>query len=208
MRHFALFMLVSIGCDTAGTDSGDAAGDDDPYAIPTDYLDQWDVESRGCEGALGYWAFAGKLSGTERWFWFFPEDDPSADCVDTFSLDGEVAATPVDDDPCLSCDRDVTADYELIEKTCNWDGYESLLDNNDENDSVDDETYKLALMFDLDRYDGIEVDVWNFVRDPEARDNYLERDNVKGVWGGADKDAAGHISWANEGMCVEVITEE
>ncbi|MSQ03724.1 MAG: hypothetical protein EXR71_17860 [Myxococcales bacterium] len=214
MRHLSLFLLGSIGCDTAAPDSGDSTADQDPYAIPNDYLEQWDLESLSCDGALGYWAFDGefaddgKLSGAERWFWFFPADDPTADCVDTFTLDGEVAATPVDDDPCLSCDRDVTASYALTEKTCNWDGYESLLDNNDETDTVDDETYKLALMFDLDRYDGIEVDVWDFVQDPESKNNYLQRDNVKGVWSGADKDAAGHISWANEGMCVEIITEE
>lgn len=214
MRCFALASLVClVACDTTATDTAGGDTAEDPYAIPKDYLDEWDVEAVSCpEGALGYWAFEGDiagdaLTGTERWFWFFPDDGSATDCVDTFSLDAEAGTTPVDPDPCYSCDRDFSGKYSLEEKTCSWAGYESLLDGNDDTETIDDEVYRMAVMLDLDRYDPPEADVWTFVQDPEQRSSYPDRGTVKGEWDGADKDADGHIRWTNEGLCVE-ITEE
>jgi len=212
MRLSPLFAVVTLAACATATDSADG-GDtaDDPNAVPADYADVWDTEAVSCpDGALGYWAFEGeidgdRLSGVEKWYWFFPDD--TVDCVDTFSLEGDAEDTPVSDDPCYSCDRDFTAEYKLTGKTCSWAGYESLLDGNDEEDSAEDETYEMALMFDLDRYDPPEADVWSFVRDPEDRRSWMDRETVKGEWAGADKDADGHIRWANEGMCIEIKEE-
>lgn len=213
MRSFSLFALVSLAaCDAAATDTAGGDTAEDPYAIPEDYRDQWDVEAVSCpEGALGYWTFDGEISGgtlegQERWFWFFPDEGDGTDCVDTFDLVAEEKATPVDPDPCYSCDRDFAGTYDLAEKTCNWNGYENLLDN-DDTETVDDESYKIALMFDLDRYDGVETDVWSFIRDPEQVSQYNDRETAKGEWSGADKDADGHLRWTNKGTCVTVTTE-
>jgi hypothetical protein len=216
MRACTLPLLFALAC-TGGTDGEDSAAISEPGAlddIPSDITAGWDVNSVGCpEGATAYWYFEGEITadaeihGTESWYWFFPDDGDATDCVDSFKLDGKEAATPVPDDPCYSCDRDFTADYVLDTMTCNWDGYESLLDNDDQ-DRIEEEEYKLALMFDTDPLSGEEgaVNVWTFFQDDASARAYNDHGVNDGFFEPEDGvDGPGKMSWVAPGaFCVEV----
>lgn len=200
--------------ETAAEDSGPEGA---LAEVPEDLTEGWDIESVSCpQGATAYWFFSGEITsdaeirGTERWFWFFPEDNAAPDCVDSFVIDGKEAATPVPDDPCYSCDRDFTADYVLDSQTCTWDGYESLLDN-DDTDRIDEEEYKLALMLDTDPLGGeaTETNVWTFVRDDASLQSYNDRGVQDGFFVPDDGvDGPGALTWVSrEGLCVEIKEE-
>jgi len=216
MRSLSFSLLLAAACsgEAAGSDTADSGEAGALADVPEDVTAGWDVESVGCpEGATAYWYFEGEITddaeihGTERWFWFFPEDNAQEDCVDKFAIDGNEAATPVPDDPCYSCDRDFTADYVLDSQTCAWDGYESLLDN-DDTDRIDEEEYKLALMFDTDPLGGEEgdVNVWTFFRDDASSRAYNDHGVNDGNFVPEDGvDGPGTMTWVSpEALCIEI----
>jgi hypothetical protein len=209
--------LVLLAACTDGGESGNSDDTGEAGAlsdIPADITAGWDVESVGCpEGATAYWYFEGEITadaeihGTEAWYWFFPDEGDATDCVDRFALDGVEEPTPVPDDPCLSCDRDFTAHYVLDSTECNWDGYESLLDN-DDTDRIEEEEYVLALMFDTDPLGGEEgeVNVWTFFRDDTSNRTYNDHGINDGFFVPDDgMDGPGKMTWvARDGLCIEV----
>lgn len=216
MRVLSFSLLLAAACtgEAAEGDTADSGGTGALADLPEDVTAGWDVESVGCpEGATAYWYFEGEITadaelhGTERWFWFFPEDNSMPDCIDSFDVDGNEAATPVPDDPCYSCDRDFTADYVLDSQTCSWDGYESLLDN-DDTDRIDEEEYTLALMFDTDPLGGEEgdVNVWTFFQDDASNRAYNDHGVNDGFFVPEDGvDGPGQMTWVSrEALCIEI----
>ncbi len=215
----ALFLpLAFVGACTEASESGgseDTGAGGALEAIPEDITAGWDVESVGCPaGATAYLYFEGEITtdaelrGTESWFWFFPDDGDATDCVDSFRLDGEEEPTPVPDDPCYSCDRDFTVDYVLDSMTCAWDGYESLLDNDDQ-DRIEEEEYELALMLDTDPLSGDEgdVNVWTFFQDDSSNRTYHDHGVNEGVFvPEVDVNGHGTLTWVSpEALCVEIV---
>jgi hypothetical protein len=223
----SLPLLVLAACTGAGAGATDSSGDTaenngHPLA-PDKYEDAWDIESTACpdtsdgEGATIYWAFegsisdSGKITGEETWYWFFAADGWDADCADTFDISGKKATNPVSDDPCNSCDRSFTADMTLNEdkRGCTMvDGYESLLDNDDK-DRIDEESYDLALLLDMDPLGGDEgeIQLWSYVQDDQGA-GWIERSIGRGTFApddGEDTMGPGTLSWArSDGMCVHL----
>jgi hypothetical protein len=217
-----VFALALVACGGGKDGGGGAGGGDDtgtanhPIA-PDTYEGDWDIESLGCDDATVYWAFTGsidadgRLAGEETWYWFFAEEGWDADCADTFDLDAVEEPTPIEDDPCLSCDRDFTASYVLNEdkRGCNIDGYESLLDN-DTRDRIDEESYTLAIMLDTNPLGGDEgdVNVWSYAQDDVSETTWNDRGIGLGTFTpetAGDVAGPGTLTWARQdGLCVTI----
>ena len=211
-------ILALLACDAADSaaDSTDSGGE--ASIAPAEYADGWDTDALSCsEGAIAYWAFEGEidasshLTGAETWYWFFPDEGSATDCADTFTLAGDEGESPVPDAPCNSCDRSFTLGYDEDPDrvTCNWDGYENLLDN-DETDRIDEESYTMALMLDTDPLGGDpgDVNVWSWIKDDFSPTQWNDRPLATGSFGGDDVAAEGSLKWAiPDGICVTIKSD-
>jgi hypothetical protein len=210
-----MFFLL-FACTADGSKVPEDTGT--PYAhpiVPEAYRDAWDVDSITCEDVIYYWAFEGSISdtgaitGTESYYWFFSDEGAETDCKDSFSLAGQEESTPISDDPCISCDRDLTATLAMTEATCNWQGYEDLFDNDDE-DRIEEEVYTVALM--LDAFDGVsgelldQLNTWGFFQDDVSSRSWIQRPISVGTYAptGSDVRGAASLTWASDGICVNV----
>jgi hypothetical protein len=213
----ALLSLALLGCaggTGANDDTAKSGSEDEGHPlVPDAYDGLWDIESLGCDDATVYYAFtgaiddAGTLTGEETWYWFFAEEGWDADCADPFVVEAVEEPTPIEDDACLSCDRDFTAVYTLDEdrRTCPLEGYESLFDN-DDRDRIDEEIYTLAVMFDtnpLEAAPGV-MNVWSYAQDDQDADTWIDRGIAAGTLPVEAATAGpGAVTWASpDGLCV------
>lgn len=211
-------LLLLLACNDSDANTKESVVDDYAHPlVPEQYRGLWDEDSYNCEDVVYYWAFegsiddAGQISGTESWYWFFADEGAATDCKDVFTVSGAEATTPVSDDPCFTCDRDMTATWTLTEQNCNWDGYENLFDN-DDTDRIDEEVYQLALMLDADDGSGgllDQMNVWAFVQDDQSSRSWNMRPISVGNYAptGSDTRGAATVDWAiGDGACVDVTS--
>ncbi|MDP2316259.1 MAG: hypothetical protein Q8P41_25395 [Pseudomonadota bacterium] len=220
----AILTLALLACTSSSPGEKDSAAENPatgghPYA-PDQYEDTWDIDSLGCDDATLYWAFDGAiaadgtLSGEETWYWFFSDEGWDTDCADTFDLSAVEEPTPIESDACNSCDRDFTASYVLNEdkRTCPFDGYENLLDNDDV-DRIDAEAYTLAVMLDTNPLgaDPGEVTTWMYAQDDRDEAEWIDRGLSTGTMTPETADdytGPGAIAWARqEGLCITIEEE-
>ncbi len=213
-------LLLLIACtagdaaDSATPIDDTAAGYDHPI-VPEKYRGLWDEDSVSCDDAIFYWAFEGgidadgAITGEEGWYWFFADEGAATDCSDVFEIEGAEQTEPIFEDPCLSCDRDFTASYNLAETGCNWEGYEGLLDN-DSTDRIDEEEYTLAIMHDALDNDSdplSQMNVWSYAQDDRVATDWNDRAISEGTYtpDGSDTRGAATLSWAiGGGVCVTI----
>lgn len=218
LGSMSTFLFLFACTDADGKDAASDTASTEAYAhpiVPEAYRGSWDEDSVSCDDAIYYWAFEGSidadgaLTGSEGWYWFFSDEGAETDCVDMFSVTGEEARTPVGTDPCLSCDRDLTATWTLEETGCNWSGYESMFDN-DDTDRMDEEIYEVAVMLDADNGMGDlleQMNAWTFAQDDQDASSWIQRAISTGTYTptGADLRGAAGVTWEiGSGTCVTI----
>jgi hypothetical protein len=156
---FILALLMTIGCngatddDTVDTDTDTDSDPDYHPLVPEEYRYLWNTE--GCEtdegmGATVYrYATDAQSDGTtfsvtEQWFWFFPEDGWDADCVDTFTMTGDLANFDYGQLGCSGCEEAYSVKRTLTDSKCNM-GYSTLFGYEEPEDITE---FDAILMFD------------------------------------------------------------
>ena len=161
MRNSWLLLAVLglLGCNgSTETDDSDTDTDTDTAPdfhplVPEEYRYLWNTE--GCEtddgmGATVYrYAVDGRSDGekfsvTEQWFWFFPEEGWDADCVDTFTMTGDLASFDYGQLGCSGCEEAYQVTRTLTESNCSI-NYSTLFGYEEPEDIT---VFEGVLMFD------------------------------------------------------------
>lgn len=153
-----LGLAASCGGDEPSVDPTDGGGGGGGCAnnatadVPEAYRCLWEGNYEGCTTSQGrqgrqlYWVIDGqvdadgKITGSERVWWFFPEEWNTDDCVDTLSLDGQEIVTDLERLGCATCEEAYSTVREVQTNNCNL-GYNLLFDE-------DEEGLKQTLLFD------------------------------------------------------------
>ena len=84
------------------------------------------------------------FSATEKWFWFFPEEGWDEDCVDSFTLSGDLATFDYTQLGCSGCEEAYLVKREFSESTCGI-NYSTLFGYEEPEDIT---VFDAVLMFD------------------------------------------------------------
>lgn len=170
-RHLVVLLLLAlapactgssspkVGDDTSG-DSGSPDSDSgidygsNPL-VPEAYQYLWDTDASSCDDgdyAIVYHTFtgaigaAGKLTGTEAYYWFLKAESWEGDCFDTFDVDLHATDTNWSSDPCEGCDLEFSGTWDLPDanRSCPDYDYESFFAN----DRVTADTFNVILLLD------------------------------------------------------------
>ena len=168
MRVLAAVLLVSlVACAGGDTDPSDTDDDTTPgsqcqdnpdVAVPEDRWCLWEpyysgcVTSRGVDARQVYWQMEGSISedgtftGTEQFWWFFPDDWNATDCSDTMTVTGTRVTTDLAQLGCETCEEAYQLTREVTDDGCAL-GYGNLY-------AEDQDGYKQLILVDTKTSNG------------------------------------------------------
>jgi len=155
MRTLALPALLLIpaltACDGSqdtedtdpDTDSPVQCADNPDASVPEEYRCLWEstysgcTTSRGGEGRQIYYLMEGEvdaegnITGSERIWWFYPDQWAATDCVDTISMSGGPITTDLERLGCGECEEAYEVRREVTVESCQL-GYNILFEEDDD----------------------------------------------------------------------------